>query len=125
MRLTAMTDKDSRKLAVRNARTHAEMLADFRDHSPEQLVAEIDKLLGAPVHFAPGPRSSALLTIMRERLIAQKFSHDQTDVANVNVRGEVAYQLHLRNPHLEVSTARTYVDAVCEEFAKLRPKETP
>lgn len=97
----------------------------MREQSAEQLIAECDVLLNQPPAFIPGPRSFSLLTLLRERLVAEVQSHDRANVSNADERGTVAYQLHLRNPHLEVSTARCYVDAVCEEFAKLPPKEQP
>lgn len=39
-----------------------------------------------------------------------------------NVRGEIALDLQSRNRHLEVSTARYFVDAVCDLLAALPPQ---
>lgn len=118
-----MSDAQS-KVPNRLARNRDEMLADFRTKTSAELIDECNRILDLPAHFALGPRSYALTMMLRERLKQEvAAATDGTNVANESERGTVAYQLHLRNPHLEISTARCYVDAVCEEFAKLAPKE--
>ncbi len=55
----------------KKALTREEMLARLRAKTPAELIEDCDRLLSLNEPFRPMPRSYALITLLRERLVKE------------------------------------------------------
>lgn len=83
-------------------KTGEDRLAQLRTLPPAELIEECDHLL-YELNFAGSDRAAGLVTMFREMLDLL-----YTDRG----RSSIAYEHHLKNRFLEVSNARTHVDAI-------------